>query len=142
LLLSSCLARLLKTAASLETADTQLQFDAGLTAPKVSSLRNDATIWKNRTAESLIPNVEIAGTGVPLKWTFNKAETHTNKNLVSFVFDATSPHLRLTWEWEARSHFGPIEHQIRIENRASSEVWLPLENSFVFDWETSARGPV
>jgi hypothetical protein len=140
LLLLSCATA--QTAASLETADTQLQFDAGLTAPKVSSLRNDATIWKNRTAESLIPNVEIAGTDVPLKWISTRPKPTRNKNLVSFVYDTTSPHLRLTWEWEARSDFGPIEHQSRIENRASSEVWLPLENSFVFDWETSARGPV
>ncbi|MDP9161241.1 MAG: alpha-galactosidase, partial [Acidobacteriota bacterium] len=47
-----------------------------------------------------------------------------------------SPHLRLSWEWEVRSHHGPIEHQIRIENHDTCEIWIPLQESFIFDWET------
>jgi hypothetical protein len=128
-----------QTGPSLETVDTQLQFDADPTAPRVLSLRSGATIWRNRIAESLIPNVEIAGADVSLIWTFNKVESQTNKSLVRFVYDANSLHLRLTWEWEVRSKGGPIEHQIRVENRDSTDVWLPLQNSFAFDWETSSQ---
>ena len=81
-----------QTAASLETAETRLQFEAGLDAPKVLTLRDGTTTWKNHTAESLSPNVEIAGASVPLRWTFNHVESHTNRNVVSFVYDAPAPH--------------------------------------------------
>ena len=121
---------------SLETAETKLQFGAGPTAPRLSSLQDGTVAWKNQAAETLIPGVEIAGRSVPVGWKFNNADSHTDKNIVSFVYDATSPHLRLTWEWRVRSQHGPIEHQIRIENRDSSEIWLPLQSSFVFDWQT------
>ena len=128
-----------QTAATLQTAETQLRFEAGPDAPRVSSLRNGAVTWKNRAAETLILSADIEGQTVPLKWAFNGAESHADQNLVRFVYDTVSPHLRLTWEWEVRSGHGPIEHQIRIENRDSSEIWLPLQNSFLFDWQTSAQ---
>ena len=128
-----------QTTATLETAETQLRFEAGPNAPRLSSLQNGTLAWKNRAAETLIPAAEIAGRSVPVEWKFNPAASHTDKSLVRFVYDAASPHLRLTWEWQVRSGHGPIEHQIRIENRDSPEVWLPLENSFVFDWQTSAQ---
>ena len=128
-----------QTAATLQTAETQLRFEAGPDAPRVSSLRNGAVTWKNRAAETLILSADIEGQTVPLKWAFNGAESHADQNLVRFVYDTVSPHLRLTWEWEVRSGHGPIEHQIRIENRDSSEIWLPLQNSFLFDWQTSTQ---
>ena len=128
-----------QTAATLQTAETQLRFEAGPDAPRVSSLRNGAVTWKNRVAETLILSADIEGQTVPLKWVFNGAESHADQNLVRFVYDTASPHLRLTWEWEVRSGHGPIEHQIQIENRDSSEIWLPLQNSFLFDWQTSAQ---
>ena len=128
-----------QTAATLQTAETQLRFEAGPDAPRVSSLQNGAVTWKNRAAETLILSADIEGQTVPLKWVFNGAESHADQNLVRFVYDTASPHLRLTWEWEVRSGHGPIEHQIRIENRDSSEIWLPLQNSFLFDWQTSTQ---
>ena len=123
--------------ASLDTAETHLRFEAG-DAPKLLVLQNGSTIWKNRSAEPPITSAEIRGRSIPLKWTFNSSASHADPHIVSFVYDSASPHLRLTWEWEARSGHGPIEHQVRIENRDTSEVWLPLENSFVFDWQISA----
>lgn len=127
-----------QTSASLETAETHLRFEAGRDAPKLSTLQNSTSAWRNIAAETLIPSADIEGQTVPLKWTFNGADSHADKHLVRFVYDSVSPHLRLTWEWEVRSEHGPIEHQIRIENRDSRELWLPLQNSFVFDWQTSA----
>lgn len=125
--------------ADLRTADTQLRFQGGANTPRLFSLANHALTWNNRATETLIPRVEIAGQTVALAWQFNRAESHVDERLVSFVYDAISPHLRLTWEWQARSGHGPIEHQIRIENRDSAEVWLPLQSSFTFDWEISAQ---
>ena len=125
--------------ASLDTAETHLRFEAGLDAPKLLVLQNGSTIWKNRSAELPIASVEMHGQTVPLKWTFNSGASHADQHIVSFVYDSASPHLRLTWEWEVRSSHGPIEHQVRIENRDTSEVWLPLQNSFVFDWQIAAQ---
>ena len=102
-------------------------------------LQNGSTIWKNRSAEPPIASAEIHGRSIPLKWTFNSSASHADQHIVSFVYDSASPHLRLTWEWEVRSSHGPIEHQVRIENRDTSEVWLPLQNSFVFDWQIAAQ---
>ena len=46
---------------------------------------------------------------------------------VVFVYDCDSPHLWLSWEWQTRQEYGPIEHQIRIENLDSQETDpLPL----------------
>ena len=121
---------------SLETADTKLQMQAGIDAPKLIALQSGD--WSNRASEPPIPDVEINGRSAQLDWKFNPAATHVDRTIVSFVYDTTSPRLRLTWEWEVRSEHGPIEHQIRIENRDSTELWLPLEPSFVFDWRTSS----
>src|ERR1017187_5054507 len=85
---------------SLETAETRLQFEAGPNAPRLSSLQNGTFAWQNRAAETLIPSVEIIGQSVPIEWKFNSADSHADKNLVSFVYDAASPLLRLTWEWQ------------------------------------------
>ena len=127
-----------QTVGSLETAETRLRFEAGLTAPKVSSLQSGMVIWNNRAVETLVSRAEIESQSAPLHWKFNFGASHTDKNKIRFVYDAASPNLRLTWEWEVRSGHGPIEHQIRIENRDSREVWLPLQDSFVFDWQTPA----
>jgi Melibiase/Glycosyl hydrolase family 36 C-terminal domain len=126
--------------ASLETADTQLQFEAGANAPKLSTLRHGQAVWTNRASEDLIASAELGGKLIPVYWSFNASESRVEKKLVRFVYDSTSPHLRLVWEWEVRSERGlsepgPIEHQIRIENREAGEIWLPLQESFAFDWQ-------
>jgi alpha-galactosidase len=127
-----------QTSATVETAETRLQLEAGPAAPKLSVLQHGSVAWKNRATETLIPSVDIAGQPVPIDWKFNSTDSRFDKNHVTYVYEATSPRLRLSWEWQVRSEHGPIEHQIRIENRDSSEIWLPLQSSFVFDWQTSA----
>src|SRR5581483_9222524 len=82
---------------------------------------------------------EVAGQTVDLTWTFNSAASHTDQRVVSFVYDAASPDLRLIWTWDVRAEHGPVEHQIRIENHSASEVWLPLQPSFAFDWKIPAQ---
>ena len=138
-LLLSAMASAQTVVADLKTAETQLRVEAGPSAPRLSRLQNDTATWENRAAETLIPEVEIAGQPVALVWRLNSADSHADEHLVNFVYDTDTPHLRLTWEWQVRSGHGPIEHQIRIENRGSAEVWLPLQSSFVFDFETPAK---
>lgn len=123
---------------SLKTAETKLRFEGGLHSPKLSALQIGTEVWTNRVVEPFISDVEIAGDTRWIEWNLNAAECHADERLVHYVYDAPSPRLRLTWEWEVRSLHGPIEHQIRIENRDSHEVWIPLQTSFAFDWQTPA----
>ena len=124
---------------AIETAGTRIQLQAGPSAPRLSSLENAGRTWKNNAGEIPIATVEIGGQRIPLEWKLNIAESHADTKHVAFVYDANRLGLRLTWEWEARSEHGPIEHQISIENRDSREVWLPLQNSFVFDWQIGGQ---
>ena len=48
---------------------------------------------------------------------------------------SAAPHLRLTWEWRTRQNYGPIEHQIRIANLDSQEIWIPMQDSLAFNWQ-------
>jgi alpha-galactosidase len=120
---------------SLKTAETKLRFEAGLHSPRLSALQNGTEVLDNRSTRTLLQSVEIGGDSLPVIWNFNASESHSNNKLVSFVYDSDSPRLRLIWEWEVRSEHGPIEHQVRIENRGSSEVLLPVQNSFTFDFK-------
>ena len=128
-----------QTAANLSTAETTIRLQPGPSAPRLSSLENGGHTWKNSAEETPVSSVEIGGQSMKVEWKWNAAESRIDTNHVSFVYDATAPNLRFTWEWDVRSTHGPVEHQIRIENRDSREIWLPLQNSFVFDWQVSAQ---
>ncbi len=131
-----------QTTATLKNADTALKLEAGAAAPTLSILQSGPVSWNNRAVERLMDHVEIAGESAPLHWNFNSADSRADENHVSFVYDSLSPRLRLTWLWEIRSSRGPIEHEIRIENQDSRELWLPLQNSFVFDWSVPPSDPL
>jgi alpha-galactosidase len=121
--------------ASLKTAETKLRFEAGLHTPRLSSLQNGTEVLENRSIRTLVQSVEIGGESLPVVWNFNASESRSDNKIVSFIYDSDSPRLRLTWEWGVRSEHGPIEHQVRIENRDSGEVLLPAQNSFTFDFK-------
>jgi alpha-galactosidase len=123
-------------AGTLKTAETRLRFEAGPHSPKMTALQNGTEVLTNRMTEAPISEVEIGGDTRWIEWNLNVAESHADQQIVSFVYDSPGPRLRLTWQWEVRSQHGPIEHQIRIENRDAREVWIPLQTSFPFDWET------
>lgn len=122
---------------SLQTAETHLQFFAGDHAPQLLVLRQGISVWENRLPEVLISSVEIAGQIVPIQWNLDAERSRMKKNEIDFVYDSNPPHLRLHWEWESRSDHGPVEHEVRIENLDSRETWIPLQNSFVFNWRIS-----
>jgi len=125
-----------QTTAHLRTANTDLQFEAGPAAPRVVSLQTTGQgAWVNQAPEVLIDSAYIGDKKVPLRWHLDANASKLQPDRVVFVYETRSPHLRLSWEWQARAAFGPIEHQIRIQNLSGGEVWLPLQDSFQFDWQ-------
>ncbi|HSB75787.1 MAG TPA: hypothetical protein VLC12_09065, partial [Terriglobales bacterium] len=81
----------------------------------------------------------MGGRRVVVRWRFNPAASSVTRRRLAFVYDAPSPRLRAVWEWTARAEHGPIEHQIRIQNLDGRVVWLPLQDSFRFDWQIAQR---
>lgn len=80
----------------------------------------------NGSPEQLIKSVELDGRESPVHWKFDEGASRIETHRVVFVYESESPHLRLTWEWEARAGFGPIGHQIHIQNLSDRKLWLSL----------------
>jgi len=124
----------------LRTADTRIAVDAGIDTPHLLSLQIPGhPKWDSKTSEALIKSVEIAGEEMPIRWRFDREASHTDAKSVSFVYESESPRLCLTWSWIAKQDYGPIEHQIRIENLTDHELWIPMQDSFAFDWNIAPR---
>ncbi len=122
--------------ARLHTSDTELVFEAGPSAPQIKSFSYPGSAaWENRRSESLIDFAQVSDKQVPLQWTFDQSASHINDQQVAFVYESASPHLRLTWEWRTRQDYGPIEHQIRIENLGNQEIWIPMQDSLALSWK-------
>ncbi|MBO0910917.1 MAG: alpha-galactosidase [Acidobacteria bacterium] len=121
-----------------KTADTEIVLEAGPRSPRLASLRVPGRPkWANRTSESLIKSVGIADQETPVDWQFDRDQSRIDGKSVSFVYESANPRLRLTWSWTAREDYGPIEHEIRIENLTAHELWVPIEDSFAFDWQVA-----
>lgn len=129
-----------QTNAQLRTADTEVVLEAGRDAPRVVSFSFPGQPpWQNRASETLIPSAGISGTFSPCAWKFNSDASRIAEKQVVFVYESASPHLRLSWEWRAPQGFGPLEHQIRIENLQSGEVWIPMQDTLAFDWQINGN---
>ena len=132
-----------QTSARLQTSDTELVLEAGPEAPRLTSLGVPGQPkWENRASEVLIPSADISNEPVPVHWSFNREASQIGEQRVAFVYDSVSPHLRLTWEWRSRQAYGPIEHQIRIENLDSQEIWIPMQDSLDFNWQIDPQTPL
>jgi alpha-galactosidase len=126
--------------ATLTTQQTTLQVEAGERAPRVLGLKSgELAAWKNSVAEDLIESAEVGPNSVPLTWKLNRSASHVDSGRVAFVYESSSPHLRLTWQWTARAGTGPLEHTIHIENLSSDEIWIPLQDSFRFRWNVEPQ---
>ena len=122
--------------AELDTAETRIVVEAGVDAPRLLSLQVPGQPkWRNRSSEALITSIESADQTTPVHWRFDRTASHTDANNVTFVYESETPRLRLTWLWIAKQRYGPIEHQIRIENLTEHELWIPMQDCFAFDWE-------
>ena len=119
-----------QVSASLRTSETQIELKADATSPRLERLAFPGEPpWNNEASESLVSFVEIAGKELSCHWSFNAVASRLDGQEVSFVYDSAAPHLRLTWSWRARHAYGPIEHQIRIENLENQELWIPMQDS-------------
>lgn len=120
----------------LSTQQTIVRLKAGNTAPQLMQLQAPGHApWSNAAAEELIGSAEVDGHSVPLEWKLVPGATEHDTRHVIYRYETKTPHLRLTWEWQARAATGPIEHRIRIENLGSQEIWIPLQTSFRYDWK-------
>ena len=122
--------------ADLRTSDSQVALEASPEAPRLVKFAFPGQPeWVNRSSEALLPFAEIAGAQAACHWEFNAQASHAGEQQVVFVYESASPHLRLTWEWRAPQTYGPIEHQIHIENLDTSEIWIPMQDSLAVDWQ-------
>ncbi len=129
-----------QTAARLQTADTDLTLEAAPETPRLVRLAAPGQpAWENHSSEALIASAEIAGQATPVRWAFNREASEISPKRVEFVYDSASPHMRLTWEWRVRAAYGPIEHQIRIENLDAREIWIPMQDSLAVNWQIDPR---
>lgn len=132
-----------QSATELRTADTVLHLEAGENAPRLVSLQTaDGQVWNNRAPEVLIESAEIDGKSTKIRWEWNRAASHADFSNVEFVYESSSPKLRLTWRWKVAADFGPIEHSIQIANEDSRVLWIPLQDSIRFDWQSDAHVPL
>jgi hypothetical protein len=126
-------------ASSLKTRDVEIEVSAGGHSPSLRWLVTPAgRVLHNQQEETLPASVEVDGSTVPLQWRIKPKERMLDAHRIVFVYESARPHLRLTWEWIARAHFGPIEHSIIIQNLSKQDVWLPMVNSLELNWSIPA----
>src|SRR5229473_2130893 len=124
--------------AILKTSDTAIELRADGSVPTMLAVSDtNRNRWVNRSAEALIPFVESAGKRTSIQWIQSRSASRALPSRIDFVYESQTPHLRLTWTWLARASFGPIEHEIVIENLDSQEFWIPLQDSFRFDFRVA-----
>lgn len=126
----------------LATSDTQLLLEAGPRAPRLAALRantGEANTWTGTADDVLIPHVEIDGHVIPITWQFDAAHSSHSGRTVRFVYTSQEPRLQLEWEWTARDAAGAIEHRTMIRNLTGHELWLPLQPSLFFAWQTGGE---
>lgn len=138
---SSLLAPLAASAElKISTSDTTISVEAGANAPRFLRVEGrHGAAWVNRAAEEFVPFVEINDRQLPTTWHLKPNAIHSDPHRLRLVYENASPHLEATWVWYARSDFGPIEHEIKIENLDHQEIWLPLQDSCRFDFALNPR---
>lgn len=119
----------------LSTTDCQVSVIAGASAPQVISLVGfGANTWRNQIPENLPTSVEIGNGSVLVEWQFRRDLSSADAKKVVLIYESAHPRLRLSWLWQARANFGPVEHSITIENLGNQQIWLPMIDSLSVDW--------
>jgi hypothetical protein len=142
-LLAVCLVPLFAHAqlrATLSTSDLAVDLGAGATAPQLLALRPAVgSPWSNTISEKLPTSIELGPERIPLEWHLMPQLSSVRPDRVTFVYESLQPHLRLTWEWQARAKFGPLEHRIIIDNLSGREYWLAPMDSLHLQLRLPAR---
>ncbi|WP_347260986.1 alpha-galactosidase [Rudaea sp.] len=120
--------------------DARLVVEAGATMPRVRQLKPAAGEALEGDAENpLVASATIDGKTSRLHWQLDREASRIEEKSLALVYRDAGSRLALTWEWQARSEHGPLEHTIRIENRGQREIWIALQDSFTFRWKAGAR---
>ncbi|MGH8327482.1 MAG: alpha-galactosidase, partial [Steroidobacteraceae bacterium] len=128
---------------TLTTSDAAVDLEATSTAPRLLRLRPAAgPQWVNTVPEDLPGSIERDGRQVPLEWRLMRKLSSVAPGKIAFVYESRQPHLRLTWEWQARARFGPLEHRIIIDNLSGGEYWLAPLDSLHLQWRVLPRVPL
>ncbi len=116
--------------AKIATADTTITLEAGADEPRLLQLSGqNGFTWTEQKPDELIDFVEVGGQRQKIHWSLNLAACQIEPSRVEFVYDSTSPRLRLFWDWRVRASQGPVEHSVRIENLSGHEIWLPCRTA-------------
>jgi alpha-galactosidase len=126
--------------ATLATSDAHIVLTAEGSAPRLLRLDGHNQFpWHNRAEASLPAFVERDGTRMALTWQLMPALCKVEPNRIVFVYESQQPHLRLLWQWTARASFGPIEHQITVQNLSDATLWMRVFDSLNLDWKIGAE---
>jgi alpha-galactosidase len=124
----------------ISTSDVQLEFSVEGAAPRLLRFEGSPPYrLRNRAEEPLPAGVEVNEATVPLTWQHESELDRADQHHLVVVYESKRPHLRLSWEWEARADSGPVEHRITVDNLSGQEVWLPMIDSLRLDFETSEK---
>src|ERR1700757_3963516 len=100
LLSTASLAGLEIKTARIAGADTKVTLEAGADAPRLLQLSGeDGFKWTNQKPDTLIDFVEAGAHRLPVRWRLNLAASQISSTRVEYVYDSTSPRLRLFWDW-------------------------------------------
>jgi alpha-galactosidase len=118
----------------LASSDVRISFESSRPAPHIATIRASGGLsLTNRSDDALPAFVEMDGVQVPVHWEHKSASDTADPKHVVLVYESQSPHLRLSWKWEARDAAGPLEHSVLVENLGDREVWLPMIDSLRLD---------
>jgi hypothetical protein len=125
---------------TLATSDVTVGLEAGAKAPRLLWLRPASKPqWVNTVPEGLPASIEHDGRQTPLEWHLVRELSSVAPRRIVFVYESRRPHLRLTWEWQARAPFGPLEHRITVANLSGGEYWLAPLDSLHLQWRVPPR---
>jgi hypothetical protein len=111
--------------------------------PKVAWIQGSKqNFWSSLLQGPLPASIEADGVALPLKWERRRELERNDARHAVFIYETAEPHLRLSWEWEARADFGPVEHRVTIENLSGRELWLPMVDSLGLEMPVHAGRPL
>lgn len=131
------------SATSVSSSATSVSLALAGSAPRVSFIRStNDFVLANKASEALPATVEVDGSWRSVHWVRKPAQDRYAFRHAVIVYECNSPHLRLSWEWQARAAAGPIEHRVVVKNLSSKEVWLQMIDSLRLDLPAPANKPL
>jgi alpha-galactosidase len=125
---------------ALSTSDITIMLGASGAQSRLVSVKGRAGFSAANSSEEKFPaEVEVNGANVAITWVHKPELDSTDAHHVIFVYESAQPHLRLSWEWQARAGFGAIEHSITVENLGGQEVWLPMIDSLAVQFPVAGN---